>query len=143
MLWKVDEVGRHDAFWEVPRNAPLGRYRLVVRAKRYRLVSRPFSVVAARTLVARQVPSARGHSAVVIAYPAARRDIDLTWRPRNATGGVVRFRVGSKVVRVKRRTKKKFFVDAPAGATVVVPKGAARDRFGNRNGAALTLRPPG
>jgi hypothetical protein len=53
----------------------------------------------------------------------------------------VRFRVGSKLVRVKRRHGKKFFVGAPAGAAVRVAAGGARDAWGNRNGAAVALRP--
>jgi hypothetical protein len=141
MFWKVDDTGRHDAFWEVPRNARLGRYRFVVTAKRYRLVSRRFTVAPAKALVVRQVPSARGHVAVEIGYPAARRDQDITWRPRRATGGVVRFRVGPHVVKVKRRRGRKFFVDAPAGSTVRVARGGAHDRWGNTNGAGVALRP--
>jgi hypothetical protein len=141
MLWEVDDAGIHRAKWEIPRGARLGRYRFVVSAKQYRLVSQPFRVVPTRALVVRQVPSAARQVGVVIEYPAARRDVDLTYRPQNAAGGVVRFRVGGKRVRVKRKTRRKFFVAAPPGAAVRVPAGAARDRYGNRNGAAVSLRP--
>jgi len=43
-------------------------------------------------------------------------------------------------VRVRAR-RGLFEVPAPAGASVVLRRGAARDRFGNRNGNRLVLRP--
>jgi neutral ceramidase len=138
MLWKVDTEGNHHALWEVPREAATGVYRLQVRAKRYRLTSRSFRVRAARTLAVRQVSSSPGTVAVVLDYPEAVRDVDLRDRPPSARGGVVRFRVGGQTV-VVRSSGTAFEVPRPAGASVSVPAGAARDGHGNRNGTAVTL----
>ena len=137
MLWEVDGGGRYSARWEIPRREPAGRHRFVVHAKRYRLVSRAFDVVRSRALTVRQV----GPAAVELEYPRARRDVDLTARPRRASGGVVDFVVDGAVRQVVRSRGGTFRVAAPDGASVSVPAGAARDRFGNTNAAALTLSP--
>jgi hypothetical protein len=138
MLWKVDDQGNYSALWEVPREARTGRYRLRVRAKQYRLTSLSFRVRASRQLAVRQVAASAGHVAVTLDYPQAVRDVDLRHRPPSARGGVVRFRVGGRRVVVRSRGTV-FEVERPAGAVVTVPAGAARDRRGNRNGAAVTL----
>ena len=96
MLWKVDGEGAYRALWEVPRTAAAGRYRLQVRAERYRLTSRSFRVRRARTLTVRRVAAPAGQVAVALDYPAAVRDRDLRHRPSSASGGVVRFRVGNR-----------------------------------------------
>jgi neutral ceramidase len=120
-LWKVDDQGQYEALWEIPRDLPRGRYRLVVTANRYRLASRPFRVVAARSLTLRRVDGG-----VTLDYPSAVRDRDLRHRPPSASGGAVRYRHRGRTVTVRRRR----------GATLPVPAGAhvlwARDRFGNR-----------
>jgi hypothetical protein len=138
MLWKVDGEGAHRALWEVPLNAAAGRYRLQVRAKRYRLTSLGFHVRPSRQVAVRQVSAAPGHVAVSLDYPVAVRDVDLRHRPESARGGVVRFRVGGRTVAVRGRGTV-FEVPRPPGASVSVPAGAARDRHGNRNGKALAL----
>jgi hypothetical protein len=138
MLWKVDGEGAYRALWEVPLNAAPGRYRLRVRAKRYRLTSLSFRVRASRAVAVRQVAAAPGRVAVSLDYPAAVRDVDLRHRPASARGGVVRFRVGRRTLAVRGRGTV-FEVARPPGASVSVPAGAARDRHGNRNGRALTL----
>jgi neutral ceramidase len=138
MLWKVDDEGAHRALWEVPRSAAPGRYRLRVRAKRYRLTSLRFRVRPSRALTVRTVSSTPSRVVVALDYPGAVRDVDLRHRPPSARGGVVRFRVGGDVVRVRSRGTT-FALARPYGATVRVPAGAARDRFGNRNGTAVTL----
>ncbi|MEK6228259.1 MAG: neutral/alkaline non-lysosomal ceramidase N-terminal domain-containing protein [Actinomycetota bacterium] len=140
MLWTVTDDGLHSVKWEIPLDAKPGRYRLLVTAKRYRLASRPFRVGVTRALKVFGVPARRGRVAVGLQYPGARRDIDLTHRPQYSRGGVVRFRVGRRIVRVKRKKGRFFSVRAPRGRSVTVPAGAGRDRFGNRNGAALRLR---
>jgi neutral ceramidase len=141
MLWKVDPEGRHDAFWEVPRYTPAGTYRFVVQAKRYRLTSREFRVEPARTLTVRQVPAPHGYSAVVLEYPEAIRDVDITTRPKFADGGTVTFRVGSRRVRVTRaRDDVDFTVRVPGGVPVFVDAGSAADRHGNVNGSGLALK---
>ena len=141
MLWEVDDSGLHRAKWEVPRDAPRGAYRFVIQAKRYRLVSNPFTVADSSALTVREVPAAAGQLAVVLEYPAARRDIDLTWRPERAAGGAVQFNVNGQPVRVTRRRAGTFTVDAPAGTPVSVEPGRASDRFGNTNSQAVTLNP--
>ena len=138
MLWKVDEHGAYRATWEVPRAAATGRYRLQVRAKRYRLSSRSFRVRPSRALTLRRVASAPDRVAVALDYPGAVRDVDLRYRPPSARGGVVRFRVGGRTVAVRTRGAV-FEVPRPPGASVSVPAGAARDRRGNRNGTAVAL----
>ena len=140
MLWTVEDSGRHTVRWEIPRTKRRGTYRLVVTAKRYRLVSRPFRVVRAVSLTPVAVPAAPGRVAVGLSYPQAVRDRHLTHRPTYARGGVVRFRVGRRLVTVRRRHARFFSVRAPAGRPVSVATGAARDRFGNVNGTALRLR---
>ena len=140
MLWSVNDNGLHSVKWEIPLDARPGRYRLLVTAKRYRLASRPFRVGVTRALKVFGVPARRGRVAVGLQYPGARRDIDLTHRPQYSRGGVVRFRVGNRVVRVRRKKGRFFSVRAPRGRSVTVPAGQGRDRFGNRNTAALRLR---
>lgn len=140
MLWSVDEEGRYTARWEIPRSAPRGRYRLVVTAKRYRLGSRPFQVNGTGELRAVPAPADPGRVAVRLEYPAAIENTDLTFRPQFARGGVVRFRVGGRTVAVRSRDERVFSVRVPPGASVTVPAAAGRDRFGNVNGHALTLR---
>jgi neutral ceramidase len=139
MLWEVDDEGRHQAKWEIPRSAPLGEYRLVVQAKRYRLESRSFRVVRFGGLTVRQVPARHGHSAVVLEYPEARRDIDLTTRPQFADGGIVKFRVGTRIVRVAQGPDSAFTVRVPGGVPVFLEPGMARDRWGNANGDRVGL----
>jgi hypothetical protein len=128
MLWKVDGEGNYSALWEVPREAATGRHRLQVRAKRYVLTSRSFSVRPSRALTVRQVDAPPGHVAVALDYPLAVRDIDLRHRPPSARGGVVRFRLGGETVVVRRRST--VFEGGPAGRRL-------RDRSGRRR-----ARPP-
>jgi hypothetical protein len=141
MLWRVGADGLHSAFWEVPRFTPAGSYRFVIQAKQYRLTSREFRVEPARTLVVRQVAAPHGYSAVVLEYPEAIRDVDITTRPKFADGGVVTFRVGSRRVRVTRtRDDVDFTVRVPGGVPVFVDEGSAVDRHGNVNGGGLALK---
>ena len=137
-LWKVDEDGNYHASWEVPRNARTGRYRIAIRAKRYRLTSRSFRVRPSRALAVRTVSSSPRRVAVSLDYPAAVRDVDLRYRPASARGGVVRFRVGERTVIVRSRGTV-FAVSREPGERVSVPAGAARDRHGNRNGSATAV----
>jgi neutral ceramidase len=120
-LWKVDDQGEYRAFWEIPRHLRAGRYRVVVTANRYRLASRPFRVVPARTLTLRRVDGG-----VVLDYPSAVRDQDLRHRPASANGGTVTYRQGRRTVVVEQRRGTVFPV--PEGATNV----SGSDRFGNR-----------
>ena len=141
MLWRVDPEGRHDAFWEIPRYTPLGTYRFVIQAKQYRLTSREFRVEPNRSLTIRQTEAPHGYSAVVVEYPDARRDLDITTRPEYADGGAVTFRVGGRRVKITRSGNDvSFVVRVSGGQPVFVDPGAARDRHGNVNGTGLALK---
>ena len=140
MLWRVDDQGRHEAYWEVPRDAPTGTYRLRVDGARYRLVSREFLVEPSTALALEEVAGPDARVTVQLTYPPARENIDLTYRPRAASGGTVRFEVDGRSVRARPVRGGVYEVAAPTGAEVVVPAGAARDRYGNVNGAAARLR---
>ena len=63
---------------------------------------------------------------------------DFTYRPRFASGGRVAFIVGGRKVVVRQRRARKFVVRS-GGAQVTVPRSAATDRWGNRNGRALVI----
>jgi Neutral/alkaline non-lysosomal ceramidase, N-terminal len=115
-----------------------GGYRVRGRAKQYRLTSLSFRVRPSRRIDVHQVAASPGHVAVTLGYPQPVRDVDLRYRPPSARGGVVRFRVNGETVVVRSRGTV-FEVARPDGATVSVPAGAAGDRHGNRNGAAVTL----
>ncbi|GAB4013432.1 neutral/alkaline non-lysosomal ceramidase N-terminal domain-containing protein [Nocardioides ultimimeridianus] len=132
LLWGVDSKGSYTAQWEVPVSAPTGRYRFVVTAKRYRLASHPFTVAAGAFLT----PAAVG-GVVRLALPAAGERADWTPRPRFATGGSIRFVVDGRSV-VVTSAGSRFAV--PAGTHVSIPAGAARDRYGNTNATAVTIR---
>jgi hypothetical protein len=139
ILWSVDDEGRYEAAWEIPRTASAGVYRLRIKARRYQLTSGRFRVRPSREVSVVETAAPPGRVAVKLRYPRARELRDFTYRPRRARGGSVRFRVGQRTVTVRRRSGSVFVARAPAGARVVVPQGAARDRFGNRNGEPLRL----
>ncbi|MDT7548465.1 MAG: neutral ceramidase, partial [Actinomycetota bacterium] len=113
IVWRVDDNGRYAAQWEVPRDEPVGAHRFVVTANHYRLVSKAFAVTAATTLSVEQTST----GAVRVRYPDAVVEKDITFRPAVADGG-----------RVQR-----------SGSSVAA--GGAVDRYGNCNGAAVTLSP--
>jgi hypothetical protein len=113
IVWRVDDNGRYAAQWEVPRDEPVGTHRFVVTANHYRLVSKAFAVTAATTLSVEQTAA----GAVRVRYPDAVVEKDITFRPAVADGGRVRH----------------------SGSSVAA--GEAVDRYGNCNGAAVTLSP--
>ena len=119
MLWRVEPSGRYDAQWEIPLDAPMGTYRLLVTAKRYRVESAPFKVEGAASLKLVEVPAAGGPRRGRARVPGrgARRRPDRA--PVRATGGTVVFRVGNRNVRVRRKGST-FSVPAPAGTPVSV-----------------------
>ena len=141
MLWTVDPQGLHRVRWQIPLSTRPGVYRLVVTAKRYRLVSRTFRVHP-RSLPIEAVPVGRGRVGVQLAYPAAVENRDLIYRPSLANGGSVNFRVGRRVVKVQRPRGTALSVGVRSGTRVFIRRGAARDRFGNRNAEALSVVAP-
>jgi len=140
MLWSVDDAGRYTARWEIPLDIARGTYRLLVTAKRYRLASQTFQVRGNGLMELVPVPAPAGRLAVTLEYPGAMRDVDLTHRPQFASGGAVRFRVGSRTIVVRRKRSRFFSVKAPAGVPVSVPPRAARDRFRNVDADGIRLR---
>lgn len=114
IIWTVDDAGVYTARWEPSRRAPLGRYRFVVRANRYRFASKPFGLSYSWALTLRHAGGAR----VVLAYPTPEYQTDFTYRPPVA---------------------KRVNVRARRGAHVTLRAGAVRDRWGNRNERALTF----
>jgi hypothetical protein len=106
IVWAVASDGGYTAHWEVPRDAPLGSYRMVVTANHYTVRSAAFRVLPATTL------SVVGSQ---VRYPVAVTNVDLTYRPTVADGAHLR-----------------------RSADGSIPAGAARDAYGNCNGAAVT-----
>lgn len=79
--WVVNDNGRYDAEWEVPRATLIGEHRFVATGNNYRLVSAPFTVVPATTLSVERAPAGS-----VVRYPDAVTEVDITYRPAIADG---------------------------------------------------------
>jgi hypothetical protein len=84
IVWQVDDDGVYTAQWQPGIAAPAGRYRFVITANRYKLVSAPFRVGVSTALTG-------GRTRLV--YPAADLLTDITSRPE-ATTRVFRVRGG-------------------------------------------------
>jgi hypothetical protein len=141
MLWTVDSSGVYTDQWEVPLGAKPGLYKFLVTANHYRLESKPFRVIPASTLTLKPAPAGPGRMGVILAYPPAVVERDLTARPQLASAGRVTFIVAGRRVVVRRARAGVFALRVPSSGSVSVAAGGARDRFGTRNGNALTLRP--
>jgi neutral ceramidase len=133
ILWRVDDSGHYSAQWQVPLSAATGRYRFVVTGNRYRLVSKPFTVRPALSLRLRVIGRRGRKVLVALEYPPIDVLADLTTHPGRVAGGRIIARKRRKSTVVRRRRSGVFLI--PAGAHIAA--GAARDRFGNRNGRAL------
>jgi neutral ceramidase len=134
IAWLSDAAGHYRADWQPPLDARTGTYRFLITAKRYRLVSSAFAVVPSSALT---VKVTAGGGAVQLAYPTAAENTDWDYRPPLAGGGGVTFLVDGRRVTVTRRAPN---FPVPAGSSVSVPAGGARDLYGNRNGSAITVR---
>ncbi len=134
ILWTVDESGQYQAFWESPPNARLGLYRFKIHANDYRLKSKRFRLRPARDLEARLADVSAGRAVIELRYPQPVENVDLTWRPKRATIGGASLTGGSVDVRGRR-----IVVTGEPGEKVRVPRGALRDRHGNRNGNVLSV----
>jgi neutral ceramidase len=152
MLWRVDGSGVYTAEWEAPLSARRGRYRFVVRANRYVLRSKPFTLKRSRALKVVPVNAGTARVGLELRYPGAVEHQDLgdppgdltatlTNRPAKARSGRSTFLVGGRGRTVRANRGGVFSVAAPAGAAVSVKAGGVRDRYGNVNGNALTLTP--
>ena len=131
ILWRVDDSGRYAAEWQVPLSAATGRYRLVVTARRYRLASRPFGVAPSKALTVHPLGGGR----FTLDYPPVDAMADLTARPAHANGGTVR--TGGGLVTLTVHMRRGTVFKLPPGSRIAA--GAARDRYGNRNAAAVKL----
>jgi hypothetical protein len=139
ILWKVDGAGHYTALWEAPRSAPLGRYRFEINANRYRLRSKGFALRPSTDLRADLVRSGGGSAVIELRYPAPVENRDLTWRPRRAPGKRAELRVGDRRVALKAGKHGRLRIEGRPGREIVLPAGAARDRYGNRNANRLTF----
>jgi neutral ceramidase len=87
ILWSVDADGRYRAVWEPAVNAPLGSYRFLITANRYRLGSERFAVRPASDLEPRILPRRGAEpTSIDLLYPEAIENRDLAWRPAFARG---------------------------------------------------------
>jgi neutral ceramidase len=144
ILWSVDddrpkfdgiprfgrgERGTYRAAWEPPPSAPLGRYRFVITANRYRLASSSFRLVPTARLLATLTRTGRTAS-VRLEYPAATPERDFTARPRYVASGRAVLHVDGRRVTVRIRGG---VGSVPAQASAKVRVIGARDRFGNRS----------
>ncbi len=146
VLWQVDSHGLYHAEWEAPYNHRLGTYRFRITANRYDLTSQPFRLKPSTAMTVQQVHAPAGRVAVQLHYPkpVVHEDVgepppdsnaSLTARPDGVTGGGrVTFVVDGHRRTVKAGPGGVFETRAAQGAKVTIPAGAARDRFGNRNG---------
>jgi neutral ceramidase len=132
ILWTVDDSGGYVARWESPLGAPLGRYRFVVTANRYRLASAPFRLRPSRKLEARVVHAGGGRAVLELRFPRPVENQDLTWRPARASGGRMTLSVGGREVTVHGRAGR-FALRGRPGAHVLLAPGDARDGHGNRS----------
>ena len=148
ILWRVNADGVYRAEWEPTYDHRLGTYRFRITANRYSLTSRKFRLRPSSKLQVRRAKAPSGRFAVALRYPSpvVNEDVgepppdthaSLTARPRRVRKGTVTFLVNGHRRPVHAGPDGSFSVRAPKGADVKVPKGAARDRFGNRNGSAL------
>jgi len=139
IAWRVDDAGRYTAIWNPAETTPVGTYRFVVTAARYRLTSGSFAVKVSDTLEVRPQKTGAGRAAVQVGFPLPRENVDLIHRPTILTSGTVDFLVGGRTVSAPIDRKGVAAVDVPAGAAVRVPAGGARDGEGNISSKAVTL----
>ncbi len=129
LLWRVDDKARYTAEWQVRTSVPTGRYRFSVTANRYGLRSAPFRVSTLRTLGLRVVGSSRGRAVIALDYPPLEDATDLLSHAAVASGGLLRARVGGRVVRVKA---KRGLLRLPLHGRRSFRILEARDRYVNR-----------
>jgi len=130
--FRAGERGAYRATWEPSPRAPLGRYRFLITARRYRLASRPFRLRPAHSL--KETVRRSGAELVVrLAYPAARREVDFTGRPGHAARGRAAVAVDGREITAPIRGGRAR-IAARRGARVRPVPAAARDAYGNRGG---------
>jgi neutral ceramidase len=132
IAWLSGADGQYSASWEPPLSTPTGTYRFKVTAKLYSLSSRAFSVRRANTLIPRLVGGR-----IELTYPAAVQNQDWDYRPAAANGGQISFTVGGRLLVERRAGGSSFRI--PGGASVAIPAGGARDRWGNTNSQMVSF----
>jgi len=116
IVWHVDSNGVYTASWEIPLDAALGTYDLLVTANHYTLASAPFTVLPSTALVLTAAQPGQVHAG----YPLAVENTDVTARPVSVDGGTY---AGSRF-------------DGAVFTADTVAAGAVEDAYGNCNGSA-------
>ena len=102
----------------------------------------------ARDLDPKVTESSPGRAVVRLGYPKAVENEDLTWRPRWAHLQHSRVQIDGRRATTGRGSVSSTSVDVRGtrlviegrpGQQVTIPKGALRDRHGNRSGEALSF----
>ncbi len=136
ILWAVDADGNYRAKWEPALDAPFGRYRFLVTAKRYRLHSATFRLLRSRNLKAKVVDSAPGRAVIALHNPAPVENQDLTWRP--SVAAIARVALGGAQANVAIVGRRAVITGAP-GTKLTLRPGRIRDPHGNHNRNKLEL----
>jgi len=140
ILWRVDDSGNYTAWWQVPLNAPAGRYDFVVTANHYRLTSAAFNVIPASSLFVTEGNNPRGDVTFTLRYRAPVVNEDLTWWPALVDGGTVRVLVDGRPVTVVLSRGATFAIPGSSRARrVVLAPGGAADRYGNVNATGVVV----
>ena len=128
--WSIDSNDHYTAEWQVPLDAPAGRYEFLITANHYTLESAPFDVSPNDHLTMSGARDAQGNLAVTLTYPSQQYQSDFTWWPATADGGDVSATVGSSPVNGHTGSGA-ITVPGSAGQAVTVAPGGARDLYGN------------
>jgi hypothetical protein len=140
IMWRVDDSGNYTALWQVPLNAPAGKYDFVVSANHYRLTSAAFDVVPARTLIVTEHSDRAGDIVFTLGYRAPVVNEDLTWWPAFVDGGNLQVLVDGRPVTVVLTHGARFAIPGSSSArSVVLAPGGAADRYGNVNPSGVVV----
>lgn len=150
ITWRETSEGRYAARYDVPGDLPAGTYRLRVASARYDLPTRPFRVLADDDLVPLGLTIARLRGGVTrldlrAQVPAPDPARAIRFRAVSPQGGRATLRIGRTVLRARWSQARQAWTvrtrrRVRTGTPVVIRGGALRDRGGNVNGRAATLR---
>jgi neutral ceramidase len=140
VMWRVDDSGKYTAWWQVPLDAPAGRYDFLVTANHYRLTSRAFEVVKASSLVVTEGSDRAGNVTFTLHYRKPVVNEDLIWWPALVDGATVHVSVDGRPVTVIRTHGSTFAIPGSSDARrVVLTPGGAADRYGNTNASGAVI----